>query len=72
MLTETYAGHQLEDGVLCLFEERGDFHKTLHHGSIITNSPSHAGSQLSTQGMVNVEFVRGSRCEECIVQSYKH
>jgi hypothetical protein len=63
----TYAGHELENGVLRLVEQHSDLVKALQHSGIVTDSTCHASSQLSAQAVVDVELVWRARRKESVV-----
>lgn len=67
----TYARHELEHTCLCLIEQDSNFVQAGDHLSVFTNSASHTASQGIAQVVVDVEFARGSWCEERIVQTWK-
>lgn len=65
----TYASHELENAGLSLVEEDCDFIEAVHQLHIFANCAGHATSQSIAQVVIDVEFARGARSQECIVET---
>jgi hypothetical protein len=66
---KTYAGHELEDRRLSLFEECNDILERFQHRLVVSHRTSHATGQAVAQVVIDVQFAGRSWSQKCIVEA---
>jgi hypothetical protein len=66
----TNATHELKNGRPSLLKQIYHLLEALKHGLVISDGLGHSTRQAISQRVFDVEFARGARSQECVIQTY--